>query len=537
MLRFLTVSLLSVSACFAGFATGQVGGSAAGFVAGSSAAQVSEPMWVFFRDKGFADGDSERAAVAALETTYNQRAVRRRMMRRTAPGLFDARDLPVSELYIQEIESLVGEIRIRSRWLNAVSLEADADALEAIEALAFVVHVEPVRRGRRVEPAGTEIIDGGDSGRSFYGWADEQLAQIGLLELHGQGYTGEGVVIGILDTGFYRAHEAFHNPDNPLPVVAEWDFVNNDGDTSIEAGDDGGQHAHGTMILGTIRGYSPNTYVGGAYNASVILCKTEDITSETQIEEDYYVAGLEFIEANGGDLATSSLGYIDWYSQNDLDGQTAVTTIGVNVATANGVHCCTAAGNSGHDGDPNTSHLIAPADALEVLTCGAATSEGSIAGFSSDGPTADGRTKPELLARGAETYTVWPYDTSGYTTASGTSLSTPLVASAVACLVQARPWWTPATMREHLFNTASDYVQNGQPDPLNIRGYGILNAANALADDCVADMNGDGVVNTLDVTVFLNLWAAQEPRGDFNDDGVVNTQDVLAFLNAWVAGC
>lgn len=541
MLRFLMVSWLLLSACFAGFAWAQVADPAVGTRAGGSselAFGVSpKPVWVFFSDKGFVDEDAERAAVAALETTYNPRAVQRRRLRRTAPGLFDARDLPVSERYIRDIESLGGEIRITSRWLNAVSLEADAVALEAIGSLAFVAHIEPVRQGRRVEPTGTERADGGLTGRLFYGWADEQLAQIGLVELHGQGYTGAGVIVGILDTGFYRAHEAFNHPDNPLPVIAEWDFVNNDGNTSIEAGDDGGQHSHGTMILGTIRGYEPDAYVGGAYNAAVILCKTEDITSETQIEEDYYVAGLEFIELNGGDLATSSLGYIDWYSQNDLDGQTAVTTIGVNIATANGVHCCTAAGNSGHDSNPNTSHLIAPADAFEVLTCGAVSSEGSIAAFSSDGPTADGRVKPELLARGAETYTVWPFDTSSYTTASGTSLSTPLVASAVACLVEARPWWTPTAMREHLFNTASDYAQNGQPDPLNIRGYGILHAADALADDCAADMNGDGEVNTLDVTEFLNLWVAQEPRGDFNNDGLFNTQDVLAFLNAWTAGC
>jgi subtilisin family serine protease len=269
----------------------------------------------------------------------------------------------------------------------------------------------------------------------------------------------------------------------------------------------------------------------------VILCKTEDTTSETPIEEDYYVAGLEFIEANGGDMATSSVGYIDWYSQDDLDGQTAVTTIGVNVATANGVHCCTAAGNSGHDGDPSTSHLIAPADAFEVIACGAVSIEGTITGFSSDGPTADGRVKPELLACGADTFTVWPYDSTGYAQASGTSLSTPLVASAVACLIGARPSWTPHQMRERLFRTASDFAQFGTPDPDFVRGYGILAAAAALADECAPDVNGDGRVDTQDVLAFLNLWAAGDARADFNTDGLIDTRDVLSFLNAWAAGC
>ena len=529
MLRSLCVSWLLVSACVAGVASGQAVRPAEGDAPGS--------VWVFLTDKGFDDQAGERAAIDALGTTYNERAVRRRALRRTAPGLFDARDLPVCPRYIDRIGALGGEVRITSRWLNAVSIEAGPRALAAIGSLEWVDRIEPVRRGRRLEPEQLGTLEGGGSGRSFYGYADEQLAQIGLIELHGQGYTGEGVVIGILDTGFYRVHEAFNDADNPLPVVAEWDFVNDDGNTSIEAGDDENQHFHGTMILGTIRAYKPDELVGGAYNASVILCKTEDFTSETPIEEDYYVAGLEFIEANGGDMATSSLGYIDWYTQSDLDGQTAVTTIGVNVATANGVHCCTAAGNSGHDDDPGTSHLIAPSDAFEVIACGAVSNEGSAVGFSSDGPSADGRVKPELLARGAETWTIWPYDSTGYTTASGTSLSTPLVASAVACLIQARPWWTPTAMRQHLFNTASDYAQSGQTDPLFIRGYGIPDAAAALADDCAADVNGDGEANTLDVTAFLNLWVARDPRADFNGNGTINTQDVLAFLNAWTAGC
>ena len=523
---------LSVSACTAVSASGQ---------AVSSAGMPAEaldpgPVWVFFADKGFADGAAERAAIDGLSETYNQRAVQRRLLRRTAPGLFDSRDLPVSGAYRGAIEALGAEVRVESRWLNAVSVDADAAEIEAIRGLGFVDHVEPVRQGRRDEPVGGEPLDD-NSTRSFYGYANDQLAQIGLIELHNEGYTGNGVIIGILDTGFYRAHEAFNHPDNPVDVIAEWDFINNDGNTANEGGDDSGQHSHGTLILGTIRAYAPDTLVGGAYNASVILCKTEDITSETQIEEDYYVAGLEFIEANGGDLATSSLSYIDWYSQGDLDGQTAVTTIGVNVATSNGVHCCTAASNSGNDGDPNTSHLGAPADAFEVLTCGAVYSDGTITGFSSDGPTADGRVKPEVLARGSGTSTVSPSNNTGYTTASGTSLSTPLVAAAVACLVEARPDWTPAQMREHLFNTASDFVANGEPDPLFVRGYGIIHAANALADGCVADWNSDGAVNTQDFLAYLGDWSAGNAAADLNGDGSVNTQDFLVFLGLWSAGC
>jgi subtilisin family serine protease len=156
-----------------------------------------------------------------------------------------------------------------------------------------------------------------------------------------------------------------------------------------------------------------------------------------------------------------------------------VTTIAVNVATANGLHCCNAAGNAGHDADPATSHLGAPADALSVITCGAVSATGVIASFSSDGPTADGRIKPEVLARGLDTRTVSATSDSDYVGSSGTSFSTPLVASAVACLVQAHPEWTVEQMRWYLTRTAEDYVANGTHDPLYVRGYGIIDATAA----------------------------------------------------------
>lgn len=198
------------------------------------------------------------------------------------------------------------------------------------------------------------------------------------------------------------------------------------------------------------------------------------------MEEDYYVAGLEFIEANGGDMATASLIYIDWYTQEQLDGRTAVCTIGVNIATANGVHCCNAAGNMGHDQNPNTSHLGAPADAFQVITCGAVEPTGEIAGFSSDGPTADGRVKPEVLARGTQAYSVAPWDNHGWAEAAGTSMSTPQVAAVVACLVDARPNWSVDQLRDGLFTTSDYYISNGTFDPLHVHGYGIINAYAAL---------------------------------------------------------
>jgi hypothetical protein len=437
------------------------------------------PIWIFLRDKGRVAA----ADIEELKQSYNPRAVARRMNRRSAPGLFDERDLPLAARYIVAISRNVERVRTRSRWLNAVSADVTAKQLIAIRRMPFVRSIQLVRRSTGIDPHFEKPLryDEQTPGPgAFYGLSFDQLQTINLPDVHQLGWTGDGIVIGVLDTGFKRTHSAFSHPDNPLNVIAEYDFINDDPNTAPEAGDDPDQHRHGTWILGTMAAYQPGTYVGAAYEAAFVLCKTEDITNEYQAEEDFYVAGLEFIEANGGDVATSSLQYLDWYTQADMDGQTAVTTIAVNAATDNGVHCCTAVGNSGHDSNPSTSRLGAPADAFNVLAVGSVNVFGEISGFSSDGPTADGRTKPEVLAVGEDTVTISSSDDNGYTSLSGTSLSTPLVAAAVACVAQSGDQASVQMMRDAFLFTASEFESNGTFDPLHVLGYGIIDSLAAV---------------------------------------------------------
>ncbi|MEW6251011.1 MAG: S8 family serine peptidase [Planctomycetota bacterium] len=530
-------------------------------------AETGQPVkiWVFFTDKHIASAAERERALHELAATYNSRALQRRLVRgapaRRAGQLLDETDLPVAAEYIAAVAGTGARLHVVSRWLNAVSATASAEQVAQIAALPFVEWLQPVALTRRVDPAyqdqtqGRAGSDSGDGGRLDYGRSTNQLTQINVIGLHDLGFTAQGVIVGILDTGFRRTHQAFHTAGHELRVIAEWDFINNDPNAGPEPNDPPGQYSHGTLILGTLAAYLPGELVGGAYNASFILCKTEDVSGEYPAEEDYYVAGLEFIEARGGDMATSSLGYIDWYTQAQLDGRTAVTTRAVNIATENGMHCCTAAGNEGNDGNPGTSHLIAPADAFQVITCGAVNGSGAIASFSSDGPTADGRVKPELLARGVGTSTVSPSNDAGYTTASGTSLSTPLVAGAVACLIQAHPEWTVDDLRSRLFQSA-DYAlaNNGAFDPLYVRGYGVLNAL-AAAQDC----NGNGVPDIVDLARGTSLDCnhnsvpdecdiaggvstdcngngvpdeCERLTGDLNCDGAVNFGDINPFVLA-----
>ena len=495
-------------------------------------------IWVFLTDKGPID---TQRAIAALESTYSERAIERRRLRRTAPGLFDERDLPVHEGYIEDITATGATIRIRSRWLNAVSVEATAGQIARIASLPFVEKVQPLRP-LTGDPDRQHFRGGSDARamnplprRGFYGYSEAQLNQITIIDLHNAGYTAEGIIIGILDTGFKRTHTAYNHPDHPLDVIAEWDFVNDDGETAPEEGDLPDQHEHGTYILGTIAAYWPEVLVGGAFDASFILAKVEDVESEYPAEEDLFVAGLEYIEAQGGDVATSSVVIYDHYTQEELDGLTSVMTIGLNTAAENGLHCCQGAGNSGHDNDPSTSHLLPPADAFQVITVGAVNSGGDIAGFSSDGPTADGRLKPEVLTRGVSTYTTSAYGDESLSAPNGTSLATPLAASAVACLVQARPEWTVNQMRVALFQRGDYYIDHGVPDPLFICGFGIIDAfASSQTAPSPADLDGDCDVDVQDLLCLLAAWGPCEgcPE-DLNGDGSANVPDLLELLAAW----
>ncbi|TPW11220.1 MAG: Subtilisin-like serine protease, partial [bacterium] len=300
-----------------------------------------------------------------------------------------------------------------------------------------------------------------------------QNAQVGIVDLHRQGYTGAGIIVAILDSGFRTGHAALATRN----VLAERDFVFNDDNVDNEPGDVVTAWNHGTSVWSNMGGYRPGALVGGAFEAGILLAKTEDISSETPVEEDNFIAAIEWADSLGADVITASLVYLDFdgsmndYTYADLDGDTTPLAIAVDMAVARGICMVNAVGNFG----PGAGSLWTPADADSVLSVGAVDSVGVVASFSSHGPTADGRVKPEVVARGRSNY-VANAGTGGYGPASGTSFSAPVTAGAAALLKEAHPNWSGWQLREALRSSAN---HAGAPD--NSTGWGLVRLGQALA--------------------------------------------------------
>ncbi len=456
----------------------------------ASASETSKKhLWIFFTDKG------NPSQVSSNVSEYQYKAqlpIKTRLRRQRAQGnAISNSDLPVFKPYIEGVLKLGTTLRVTSRWLNAVSVEAPYSLIPRISKLPYVKSIEPVttykrRRTRnstfesgelrhpRYAPGIQQSTPSGE--HLLYGMSAIQIQQIRADFLHEKGYDGSGITIGILDTGFDLSHEALRN----VRVRAEYDFVNGDGETSDEPPDDDiGQDDHGTEVLSIICGNSPGNFMGVAPGADYLLAKTERVSYrgtefEHDIEEDWWIAGLEWSEERGADIVSSSLGYSDWYSYSDLDGATAKTTVAANTAVEKGMVIVVSAGNEGKSID--WPYISAPADGFHVIAVGAVNYAGDIADFSSIGPTYDGRIKPDVVALGDDAYVVDPNSIDGYRKADGTSMATPLAAGTVALLMQAIP---DLNEPKHIVKLLK-YTASRALSPDNHYGWGIINAEAAL---------------------------------------------------------
>lgn len=393
----------------------------------------------------------------------------------------DSTDIPVNPAYLDSIRSAGAVVILNtSRWLNHVLIQTtDTAALNRIGRFSFVKKVQKAaaRIRNREESSDNKLIGEvspakksqkvqGDGDYFNYGNNYDQVSIHEGNFLHNKGLRGEGMTIAVIDAGFYRydTNPAFDSVVLNHQVLGTWDFVANKMSVVEE-------HDHGMVCFSTIAANRPGKMVGTAPKANYYLFRAEDVYSEYQIEEQNWVAAAERADSLGVDLISSSLGYYNFddpaqdYAYDDMDGKTAIITRGAEMAFKKGMIVTNSAGNSGWD---SWHYIIAPADGEHVLAVGAVNANGDVAGFSSYGPSADGRVKPDVASVGANTV-IAGYD-GNPVTGSGTSLANPNLAGLVTCLWQAFPEFSNQEILDAVKKSSSRFTT-----PDDRVGYGIPN--------------------------------------------------------------
>ncbi|MFT5314554.1 MAG: subtilisin-like proprotein convertase family protein [Candidatus Krumholzibacteriia bacterium] len=437
-------------------------------------------VWVYFTDKDLS-GSSLSEALDLVKQNLGDEVMSRRARGTIGPAGLDLSDAPLAPRYLAAAVATGAEPRRVSRWLNAASYNAREDQIMALSQLPFVRQVELVARGSGRKPAletempadlraqMTTLVSEKTLDELDYGASLPGLAQINVPAAHARGLTGKGVTVAVLDTGFELNHDALAGMD----VGATWDFINDDEYVGFRKNDDPNQTFYGTASASILAGFSRSNLIGSAYEATMLLAKTEDLKSETPAEEDNWIAAVEWAESLGADVIASGLGYYNWYDFSQMDGRTAAITVAAEMATARGV--CVVNGVGDMRANQEWPHLLPPADGRGVIAVGAVDVNNQVAWFSSPGPTADGRIKPDVMALGSGHPAAAARIHDLYNFSYGTNYATPLVAGVVALVLQANPHLSPLQVLEALRETASRSVL-----PDNDFGWGMVNAVAAV---------------------------------------------------------
>lgn len=447
-------------------------------------AQKVNKYWVAFTDKN----DSPYCLCRPAEFLSA-----RSLERRDKAGIaLDFTDLPVNPAYVKAVQTPGVRLHHTSRWLNAAAVIADADAIEAVRQLPFVQSVTylgpdlkiknpPVRRVKnRVK---NPILPHAEERYGPTGYARLNEMQLRADALREAGATGKDIWVAVMDGGFINVDSLVFFDSIGLQGRL-WpgpDFVERDR-SLYEAS------SHGTSVLSVMAANVPNYFVGLAPHATYFLLKTEDTGGEFPIEEANWIAGAEWADSIGVDVINASLGYTVFndttlgHRYRELDGRTALGSRGATIAAKKGMLICNSAGNSG---DEPWRYVGVPADAPGIIAVGATLlTEPARAPFSSVGPTADGRIKPDLMAPGDQVVTA---DIRGTELglSSGTSLASPLLAGALASLWSAFPEKPGREILDAVMRSADQFAK-----PDNNRGYGLPDFAKAWLT--LHGFSGDG---------------------------------------------
>lgn len=425
-----------------------------------------EIAWVFFKDK-----PSKATYLANPSLMLSQRSIQRRTRQNI---LLDDNDVPIEKTYYNEVKNRAGiKIMAKSKWLNALHIEGTKTNINKLKQLSFVAKIEfadkSLNATDRVAPAKRlhhpENKFGSISTDYSYGNGSNQIEMLGGEALHQQNFTGTGMIIAVIDGGFPGVDTfiAFKRLRDQNKILGGYNYVTRSSNfyTGI---------SHGTAVLSTIASYVDNQFIGTAPDASFYLFITEDGTKETPLEESLWVEAAEKADSLGVDIINTSLGYFTFdnskhdYSYADMNGSKTFISRGAEIGFSRGMIIVNAAGNEGAE---PWKYIIAPADAKSVLAVGAVDAAKIIATFSSFGPTADGRVKPDVLAQGLNAFVI---NADGQIApSSGTSFASPIMTGVIACY-----WQKNYTKKNteiiqmikesaHLFNNPSPQYGYGIP--------------------------------------------------------------------------
>lgn len=413
------------------------------FFASVSVAQ--DRFMVFFTDK-----ENSEFSIDQPEEFLSQKAIDRRL-KFDIP--IDEKDLPVNSSYVKSIDGLGAEVYYTSKWMNGALVQMDADLRSTIEAEEYVEGVEYIAPGAKLSWNKSEfsVPDTFEDPSFQMATSELQNAMIGVDKMHESNYRGQDIMIAVFDAGFegVNTFKPFENLHKENRLIAAKDFVYNT-DNPFQ------YHDHGTEVISCIAADYPE-FVGTAPEASYIIAVTEDVKSEFRVEEYNWLLAAEFADSAGTDIIHSSLGYSVFgkepsmnYSYQDMDGNTAVITRAVNLAVSRGILVVTSAGN---EGNSSWKYITAPADARNILAVGAITKSYTKSGFSSVGPTLDGRIKPDVVALGSGVAIM--LGNGQITNGNGTSYAAPQVAGLAAGVWQANPDWSNVEVVNAIKLTAS----------------------------------------------------------------------------------
>lgn len=498
---------------------------------------------VFFKDKGpysFYEGSPLYQKTLDL---LSDKAKTRRKKVFPENELISFQDAPLYAPYIDSIKKIGCNVLLNLRYRNYSVVRCNEEEVLLIRALQFVDSVRettsilfPQKTEREVnvniiDPYPISDIFLNNCGAFDYGKSFTQINSLGATKIHELGITGEGVLLGIIDNGFrWRNNFALASSR----VIADYDFINLDSISSNEPVDRHNQDWHGTSVMSIISSYYPGKLIGISPNVDLILAKTEDMNSETRIEEDNLSAALEWFELLGVDIANISLGYGAYdstevqYQRSDFNGRKTIAAVAVNEAVRRGICVFTSAGNNG----PSKYTINTPSDADSAITVAAMNIDSviSVARFSSRGPRSDGGQKPNIAAMGAGLVGVDLFHPEGLSYMFGTSYASPLSAGAGALILSAFPELSPSQLRTLIYNAGTESEPNdsvgwGIPDYFKaMTNYGIVISppayfviGNYLRIACF--LKGKSVNPT--AKAFLKFYG----RNDFN------SYDFIRFAN------